>query len=127
MTQLLVISSAPTQTPPPPVIDIETPTYAGPERRQAHREWRANVDKRLDAGAATMKELRADLQLNTEATNEVKKDTGELIGILKSFQGAMKVLEMLGKLARPLAYIFMLGSAVLGLLHVIKGGGEPPR
>lgn len=121
MTQLIVFANE------PEVHDIETPTYAGPERRQAHREWRANVDKRLDAGAATMRELRADLQLNTEATNAVKNDTGELIDLMKSFQGAMRVLDMLGKLARPLAYIVMLGSALYGLFAVVKGGGEPPR
>jgi hypothetical protein len=110
---------------PPIVVDPED--YTGPERRQAHREWRANVERRLDDGAATMKQLRADLQKNTDATNAVKSDTSELITTFKNFQGAMQVLEMLGKLAKPLGYILMFVGAVLGLFTVLKGGGEPPR
>ena len=102
------------------VIDPADAFYTGPERRQAHREWRANVD-------SEMKSLRADLDANTAVTQSIKNDTGELITTFKNFQGAMQVLEMLGKLARPLGYILMFGSALLGLLHVIKGGGEPPR
>ena len=92
-----------------------------------HHEWRMNVDKRLDDGAAKMKALSSDLAANTDATNSVKSDTSELVSTFKNFQGAMHVLEMLGKLAKPLTYIFMFGSALWGLLHVVKGGGEPPR
>ncbi len=110
---------------PPIVVDPED--YTGPERRQAHREWRANVERRLDDGAATMKQLRADLQKNTDATNAVKSDTSELVSLLQSFKGAFVVFDMLGKLARPLSYIFMLGSAVWGVFTIFKGGGEPPR
>jgi len=92
-----------------------------------HHEWRQAVDKRLDDGAAKMKAIIADLCVNTEATNAVKSDTSELIATFKSFQGAMHVLDMLGKLAKPLAYITMLGSALWGIFSIIKGGGEPPR
>ena len=106
---------------PPIVVDPED--YTGPERRQAHREWRANVDRRLDEGAAKMKAISADLQANTHATNAVKDDTSELIETFRSFQGAMRVLDMLGKLARPLGYITMLGSALWGVFTLIKGGG----
>lgn len=102
------------------VVDPEDSFYTGPERRQAHREWRANVDKE-------MKSLRVDLAANTAATEAVKADTSELIATFKSFQGAMQVLDMLGKLARPLGYIVMFTTAVWGLFSIVKGGGEPPR
>jgi hypothetical protein len=102
------------------VIDPSDAFYTGPERRQAHREWRANVD-------AEMKSLRADLDANTAVTQAIKDDTGELITTFQSFKGAMQVLEMLGKLARPLGYIVMFTTAVWGLFTLIKGGGEPPR
>ena len=92
-----------------------------------HHEWRLSVDRRLDEGASKMKSISADLALNTEATQAVKNDTSELIMTFKSFQGAMRVLDMLGKLAKPLGYIVMLGSALWGMFHIVKGGGEPPR
>lgn len=105
-----------------------------PERRQSHIAWRAEVNKRLDDGAATMEQLKADLHANTVATNEskqvsdaVKQDTAELIGIFKSFQGAMTVLDMLGRLAKPLTYITMLGTALWGVISLFKSGGSPPR
>lgn len=104
-------------------IPLDAVPYDDPDRA----DWRALVDKRLDDGAATMKQLKQDLKDNTDATNAVKEDTGELIGLLKSFQGAMKVLDMLGKLARPLSYIIMLGTAAYSLFSVLKGGGEPPK
>lgn len=102
------------------VIDPQDSFYTGPERRQAHREWRANVDKE-------MKSLRADLDANTAVTQAVKNDTSELVSLLQSFKGAFVVFDMLGKLARPLSYIVMLGTAVWGVFNIFKGGGEPPR
>lgn len=114
--------------------DISQPDPENPpERRQSHVIWRAEVNKRLDDGAVTMEQLKADLHANTVATNEsrhvsdaVKRDTAELIGMFKSFQGAMHVLEMLGRLAKPLAYLTMLGSALWGMISIFKSGG-PPR
>lgn len=105
------------------LVPLDAVPYDDPDRA----DWRALVDQRLDDGAATMKQMKADLKANTDATNAVKEDTGELIGLLKSFQGAMKVLDMLGKLARPLSYIIMLGTAAYSLFSIIKGGGEPPK
>lgn len=105
------------------VSPLDAVLYDDPDRA----DWRALVDQRLDDGAATMKQMKADLKANTDATNAVKEDTVELIGLLKSFQGAMKVLDMLGKLARPLSYIIMLGTAAYSLVSILKGGGDPPK
>lgn len=123
---------------------LDAVAYNDPDRA----DWRATVDLRLNDGAATMKQLRADLQANTDTTHEardaatearvaakeakasiaeIKSDTSELIELVKSFQGAMRVLNMLGKLAKPLTYIIMLGSALWGVFSIVKGGGEPPR
>lgn len=103
---------------------INEPTYQGPERRTEMRDWRTHVDSRLDDGAAVMKHLRSELAENTIATKQVQADTGELVSLLNSFKGAFRALDMLGKLAKPLGYIAMAGSAIWGLFTVVKGGGQ---
>ena len=45
---------------------------------------------------------RALLKENTEAINAIKSDTADMLATFESWKGAMKVMEMLGKLARPL-------------------------
>jgi hypothetical protein len=106
------------------MIEATEPThYVGDERRAGEpMEWRAHVDKRLDDGAATMKEMRASLAENTTATKQVQNDTSELVELLKSFKGAFSVLEKLGKLARPLGYIVAACTACLAFWAALKGG-----
>lgn len=106
--------------------------WQSPDRRKDHMEWHQNVDRRLDDGAATMKALREELAENTTATKKAQADaehtknsTKELVSLLESFKGAFRVLEMIGKLARPLGYIAALVAAVLGIVSVIKGGPPP--
>lgn len=89
--------------------------YNGPERRQDYMQWRANVNQRLNEGAETMRQLRADIADNTETTRRIQTDTSELVELLRSFKGAFSVLEKLGKLAKPLGYIAMAASAMVGL------------
>lgn len=99
--------------------------YAGPERRQEYLQWRKEVDRRLDDGAATMKGLREDIAANTTVTKSVQTDTSELVALLQSAKGAFKVLEALGRLAKPLGYIVALIGGLMGLVAVVKGGGTP--
>ncbi len=96
--------------------------YAGPERRQEYLQWRKEVDRRLDSGAETMRELRKDIAANTKVTESVQNDTSELVALLQSFKGAFKVLEALGRLAKPLGYIVALIAGVLGIVAAVKGG-----
>lgn len=91
------------------------------ELRRHDDDWRAKVDRRLDDGAETMRGLREDLAENTAATRKVQADTSELVELLKSFKGAFTVLEKLGKLARPLGYIAMAASALVGFWAALKG------
>lgn len=104
------------------MIEEQEIPYQGPERRQDYSHWRATVDQRLNDGAATMKGLREDIAENTAATKQVQVDTTELVALLKSFKGAFSVLEMLGKLAKPLGYIVVLVGGVLGIVAAVKGG-----
>ncbi len=99
--------------------------YKGVDRRKEYRQWRADVDQRLDDGANTMKDLRAGLAANTEMTKNIQTDTSELVMLLQSFKGAFKVLEALGRLAKPLGYIVALAGGLMGLAAIVKGGGVP--
>ncbi len=60
--------------------------------------WRRAFSIRMD-------NVERELAKNTETTTKVEESTREVVDLLVSFKGAMKVLELLGKLARPLAYI----------------------
>ena len=108
----------PTPTPEPNA-------YPGPERRAEYIRWRADVDRRLHDGAETMRGLRADIAANTAVTQSVQTDTQDLVALMESFKGAFRVLEMLGKLAKPLGYIVALVGGVLGMVAIVKGGGSP--
>jgi hypothetical protein len=57
--------------------------------------------------------LSIDLAANTEATNRVETNTAELMGWLRALEGAFKVLNMVGRVAKPLSYIVgFIGAAV---------------
>lgn len=73
---------------------------------------------RIEDNAAT---LRAELADNTKATRAVADNTAELVELFQSFKGAIKVLNWLGKLAKPMAYIVGLGTACVGFWAALKG------
>ncbi len=52
---------------------------------------------------------------NTATIQEIKTDTAEMLAVFKSWQGAMRVMEMIGKLAKPLGYIVGFGALPVGL------------
>lgn len=104
--------------------DQETPPLQITSEEDA-AAWRAKVDARLDAGAANMRNLRADLKINSDLTTQVHADTRELVSLLNSFQGAFKVFDLVGRIAKPLGYIVMACSAVLAFWTAIKGGVSP--
>ena len=62
---------------------------------------------------------------NTATIQEIKTDTAEMLTVFKSWQGAMKVMEMLGKLAKPLGYIVGLGASVAAFWASMKSGVSP--
>jgi hypothetical protein len=110
-------TTAANTTPPTPGILVTA------ERREDHAAWRAKVEARLDAGADKMRSLGEDLKANTAATQQVQANTSEVVDLLRSFQGAFRVLAMIGKAAKPLSYIAMAGSACLAFWAALKGGG----
>ena len=71
---------------------------------------------------ASAKVLRAE---NAETINKIKTDTAEMLGVFESWKGAMKVMEMIGRLAKPLGYIVGFGASVAAFWAAMKSGINP--
>lgn len=80
-----------------------------------------DIRKRLSDGAARMARIEAELAANTAATEAIRVSTAELVEFFCAMQGAFKVLNWLGRLARPMSYIVALAAAGVGLWSAIKG------
>lgn len=102
-------------------------------------DWKDYVAKELRSGESRMNgftedistikaeqsEMRKELAANSEATARVEANTAEMLDVFESWKGAMRVLESVGKLAKPLGYIIGLGAAIAGLWTAIKTGIQP--
>jgi hypothetical protein len=104
-----------------------------------HEAFEQDVARALDHGDKRMNtltdeitavkleqaEFRHLLKENTDATNAIKADTAELLEAFRSFKGAMKVLEWIGKAAKPLGYIATFVGAIVGIWAALKSGVTP--
>ena len=70
-------------------------------------------------------EYRRLLKENTDGTNAIKADTAELLEVFHSFKGAMKVLEWIGKAAKPLGYIVGVCASITAFWTAMKSGVTP--
>lgn len=84
--------------------------------------WRQSYGQRLDALSDRQEEMHGQLEENTAATRRIEASTSELVTILESWKGAMRVLETLGKVAKPIAAITAAMAAIWGLFHL--GGAK---
>ena len=77
------------------------------------KELRAE-DKRMDGIVKTVAAIQIEqasakvlLAENTETIKEVKTDTADMLEVFESWKGAMRVMEMIGKLfMRPIDLLF---------------------
>ena len=60
-------------------------------------------------------QLEESTEKNTQAIERMSSETSELLEMFKSFKGAFRVLEYVGKLAKPIAAIVGLVAAGLAL------------
>ena len=95
------------------------------------KELRAG-DKRMDEIVKTIAAIQIEqasakvlLAENTETIKEIKTDTADMLEVFESWKGAMRVMEMIGKLAKPLGYIAALIASVVGIWAAIKSGISP--
>ena len=104
-----------------------------------HEAFENDVVRALDKGDRRMNSLadeitvmkleqaeyRRLLKENTDDTKAIKADTAELLEAFRSFKGAMKVLEWIGKAAKPLGYVVGLGASVAAFWTAMKSGLTP--
>ena len=95
------------------------------------KELRAG-DKRMDEIVKTVAAIQIEqasakalLAENTETIKEIKTDTADMLEVFESWKGAMRVMEMLGKLAKPLGYIVGFGASVAAFWASMKSGVSP--
>lgn len=94
------------------------------------QDWRAGLGARLDLQDQQIDSVRGELTENTKAVKSIdarlarlEAATVDLLDTFHSWQGAMKVLEMIGKAAKPMAAIAGL-LAALGAFWVTLRGGK---
>jgi hypothetical protein len=73
----------------------------------------------LEEGFGTFKTELAD---NTAATKRIEANTSDLVEAFANLKGAFKVLNWIGKFARPLGYIVGFIAAVASLWTAYKTG-----
>ena len=84
-----------------------------------------NLADEITAVKLEQAEFRQLLKENTDDTKAIKADTAELLEAFRSFKGAMKVLEWIGKAAKPLGYVVGLGASVAAFWTAMKSGVPP--
>ena len=87
----------------------------------------ARIDQRLDRGDSRFDVLEAEIKANCALTKQACEDTAEILEFFRAMKGAFKVLNWIGKLAKPLAAIVALGAALIGLWTAAKSGVMPPN
>ena len=82
------------------------------------------VNKRFNQGSERMAAIERDLKAVTQELQERNQQMAELLEFFNAMKGAFKVLNWVGKVAKPLAAIVMLGGACVGFWTAIKGGAS---
>lgn len=86
-------------------------------------------DDQIGSGLGELRDrvgmLETGLAENTAATKRIESNTSEIIDMFGNFKGAMRVLEGIGKLAKPMSYIAALAASVAAVWAAIKTGIGP--
>ena len=92
------------------------------------RQLRAS-DERMDKLTEEVYSLKADmtdtrtlLKANSDSTARVEANTADMLTVFESWRGAMKALEMIGRLAKPLGYIAALAASIVATWAAFKAG-----
>jgi hypothetical protein len=98
--------------------------YVAKELRTGDKRMNSLADE-ITAVKLEQAESRRLLKENTDATNSIKADTAELLEAFRSFKGAMKVLEWIGKAAKPIGYIAGFCASMYAFWTSVKSGVTP--
>jgi len=81
----------------------------------ASSEFEKYVLDQLQRGERRMNEMQAEMNENTKLTKQTHSDTAAIVTAFQAASGAFKVLEFVGKVAKPLLWI-LGGMFALGYL-----------
>lgn len=92
----------------------------------------AEGDKRMDsltdevtAIKLEQAQFRVELAENTNATKRIEANTAEMLDVFESWKGAMKVLNWIGKAAKPIGYVVGMGASIAAFWAALKAGVHP--
>lgn len=68
-----------------------------------------------------MEHTTAATARNTESIETIRQNTQDIVDTFQALAGGFKVLQGLGRLARPLAYIVGLGTAIITAYSAWRG------
>jgi hypothetical protein len=113
---------------------------------RSEEDWKAYVAQKLrenDEGMTAMKDqmdlmkrhmesVQQQLDLVTAidskqsaAIDTLVANTAEILEVFSSWKGAMKVLDYLGKIAKPIGYIVALGASLMAVWTAYRTGVSP--
>ena len=95
--------------------------YVASELRTADQRMDELVGK-VNAIEKDQAAAKALLKENTEAINAIKSDTADMLATFESWRGAMRVLEAIGKFAKPVGYIVGMFASVAAFYTALKSG-----
>ena len=95
--------------------------YVAGELRVADQRMDELVGK-VNAIEKDQSAAKALLKENTEAINAIKADTADMLATFESWRGAMRVLEAIGKFAKPVGYIVGMFASVAAFYTALKSG-----
>lgn len=97
------------------------------------RELRVG-DARMDEIVKTVSAIQIEqaeakvlLAENTETIKQIQANTNDMLEVFESWKGAMRALEMIGRLAKPLGYIVGLGASIAAFWVALKNGVVHPK
>ena len=79
------------------------------------------LNERLIEGDKRMARIEGDLAQTRDELHALREQLGEMLEFLQAMRGALKVLNWLGKLAKPMAYIVGLVTACVSFWAALKG------
>ena len=85
-----------------------------------------HMEKRVDSLENGHRFLSDQITKNTALTEEVKKDTSEIVAIFKSMQTLGAVVIILGKVAKWITVVSAAGLVIWALVYGLIHGLPPP-
>ena len=95
--------------------------------KTAVEERMAQFEDALIINTETTQRIEDKLAENTASTKRIEDGTSDLLEFFGAAKGAFKVLNWIGRLAKPIGYIAGAVVAVVGSIAAFKGGGIGPK